>query len=54
MLDDQRDAAFNTLLERVNRAEGRLQIIERRLAELEAKGTGPLGPLKFPGPVNDV
>ena len=49
MLDDQRDAAFNSLQEQVNRLQNEMAEIKRRLAELEAKGNGPLGILGLPG-----
>jgi phage shock protein A len=49
MLDDQRDAAFNSLQEQVNRIQNQIHTLETRILQLEAKHEGPLAALKLPG-----
>jgi hypothetical protein len=49
MLDDQRDAAFNTLQEQVNRIQNQMRTMETRILQLETKDKGPLGGLVLPG-----
>jgi hypothetical protein len=50
ILDDQRDAAFNTLQEQVNRIQNQMRTMETRILQLETKDEGPLGGLVLPGP----